>query len=318
MTLDPTVRDALPRFFGTGRPPAADPVAGARAWLERVAARPGPAPAEVGRRDVVCRRTATGRSGAACTRRQRPPLPVLVLPRRRLGLGDLDSARRQLPRARERRRLPGRLGRLPSRPRGEVPRRARGLLRRHRLDAEHATELDGDPRRIAVGGDSAGGNLAAVVALMARDKGGPRLVLQLLIYPITDRDFATASYRDNAEGYGLTRADMEYVWRHYLRSDADAAEPHRLAAARQRPRRPARLPWSSPPGTTSCATRARPTPSGCAPQACGWQAKRFPGLIHGFLRIAGEVDAAVAAFDEAIVLVEDTLGIGARAAGSRQ
>jgi acetyl esterase len=71
--------------------------------------------------------------------------------------------------------------------------------------AEHATSLNGDPRRIAVGADRAGGNLAAVVALMARDKGGPKLCHQLLICPIIDRTFATAFYRDNADGYGLTR-----------------------------------------------------------------------------------------------------------------
>jgi acetyl esterase len=71
--------------------------------------------------------------------------------------------------------------------------------------AEHAAALGGDEDRVAVGGDSAGGNLAAVVALMARDRSGPRLCYQLLMCPITDRDFATDSYRDNAEGYGLSR-----------------------------------------------------------------------------------------------------------------
>jgi acetyl esterase len=87
----------------------------------------------------------------------------------------------------------------------------------------HATELGGDPRRVAIGGDSAGGNLAAVVAQMARDRGGPPLVFQLLIYPATDAAFDTPSYRDNADGYLLTTADMRWFWNHYLRSDADAA-----------------------------------------------------------------------------------------------
>jgi acetyl esterase len=60
--------------------------------------------------------------------------------------------------------------------------------------AEHAAELSADPRRVGVGGDSAGGNLAAVCALMARDRGGPDLVFQLLIYPVTDCSFDTSSY----------------------------------------------------------------------------------------------------------------------------
>src|SRR5205809_273896 len=69
--------------------------------------------------------------------------------------------------------------------------------------AEHAATLGADRGRVAVGGDSAGGNLAAVVALMARDRGGPKLVYQLLIYPATDADFETRSCRENAEGYFL-------------------------------------------------------------------------------------------------------------------
>src|SRR5206468_337513 len=77
--------------------------------------------------------------------------------------------------------------------------------------AANAGALGGDARRIAVGGDSAGGNLAAVVSLMARDRGGPPLVFQLLVYPVTDAPSAnTASYRENAEGYFLTARMMRY------------------------------------------------------------------------------------------------------------
>lgn len=72
--------------------------------------------------------------------------------------------------------------------------------------AQHAGELNGDASRLAVGGDSAGGNLAAAVSLMARDRQGPALAFQLLIYPVTDRNFTTVSYIDNAEGYLLSKA----------------------------------------------------------------------------------------------------------------
>src|SRR5437773_166308 len=78
--------------------------------------------------------------------------------------------------------------------------------------AEHAHELGVDARRIAVQGDSAGGNLAAVVALMARDRGGPALSFQVLVYPVTDCDFSRASCVDNAEGHLLTTDSMRYYW----------------------------------------------------------------------------------------------------------
>jgi acetyl esterase len=92
--------------------------------------------------------------------------------------------------------------------------------------AEHAAEVGGDGSRLAVAGDSAGGNLAAAVALMARDRGGPPLALQILIYPVTDRDFDTPSYLEKGEGYGLTRSGMQWFWNHYLSGDADVANPY--------------------------------------------------------------------------------------------
>src|SRR4029453_19010825 len=85
-----------------------------------------------------------------------------------------------------------------------------------RWTAEHGDEIGVDGERIAVAGDSAGGNLAAVVALMARDRGTPRLRHQVLIYPVTDPDFERASYRENAEGCLLTRAGMIWFWNHYV------------------------------------------------------------------------------------------------------
>ena len=90
--------------------------------------------------------------------------------------------------------------------------------------AANAASLGLDSARIAVGGDSAGGNLAAVVAQMARDAGGPSLVFQLLHCPVTNHDFATASYTGNAEGYMLTRESMQWFWGHYLADPAQGAE----------------------------------------------------------------------------------------------
>jgi acetyl esterase len=90
--------------------------------------------------------------------------------------------------------------------------------------ARHAADLTVDAGRLAVGGDSAGGNLAAVVALLARDHGGPALAFQSLVYPVTDVGTETPSYRQNGEGFMLTRDSMKWFFAQYLNSDADAAD----------------------------------------------------------------------------------------------
>ena len=93
--------------------------------------------------------------------------------------------------------------------------------------AEHGTDWGADSTRIAVAGDSAGGNLAAVVALMARDRGAPPLRAQALIYPVTNCDFGVESYRLNGDGsVGLSEDAMRWFWRCYTRSPAEAAEPY--------------------------------------------------------------------------------------------
>jgi acetyl esterase len=89
---------------------------------------------------------------------------------------------------------------------------------------EHAAELGADPARLAVAGDSAGGNLAAVTARRLRDAGGPPLRLQALVYPVMDAARDTPSYRESATGYGLTADGMARWWRLYL-SGADGLQP---------------------------------------------------------------------------------------------
>jgi acetyl esterase len=88
----------------------------------------------------------------------------------------------------------------------------------------HAAELNVDAGRLAVGGDSAGGNLAAVVALLARDHGGPAIRLQALLYPVTDSDVDTGSYRDFSDGFLLTRESMRWFFDHYVKTAADRAD----------------------------------------------------------------------------------------------
>lgn len=88
---------------------------------------------------------------------------------------------------------------------------------------DNSTQLGVDPGRIAVGGDSAGGNLAAVMALRARDEGVP-IALQTLVYPVTDADFERESYREHADGLNLTRARMRWYWQQYM-GEADPRDP---------------------------------------------------------------------------------------------
>jgi len=91
---------------------------------------------------------------------------------------------------------------------------------------QHAAELKIDGSRTALGGDSAGGNLAAVVSLMTRDHHLPAPCLQVLLYPITEYDLTTSSYQKFAEGYSLSRASMQWFWRHYLAREGDAKQPY--------------------------------------------------------------------------------------------
>ena len=91
---------------------------------------------------------------------------------------------------------------------------------------DHAEHLGIDPDRVAVGGPSAGGNLAAVVALLARDRDGPDIERQVLVYPVTNRVRAFDSYEENGEGYFLTHADMEWFHGHYLERAVDARNPY--------------------------------------------------------------------------------------------
>jgi acetyl esterase len=90
------------------------------------------------------------------------------------------------------------------------------------LDRELAAGAE--PLPLVVGGDSAGGNLAAALCLLARERGGPSIEHQLLLYPVTDHDFDTASYRQFADGYGLSRDLMRRFWGHYLPDPTIAAD----------------------------------------------------------------------------------------------
>ncbi|MGV0807326.1 alpha/beta hydrolase [Mycolicibacterium setense] len=91
---------------------------------------------------------------------------------------------------------------------------------------DHAVDFGADPSRVAVGGDSAGGNLAAVTTVLARDRGGPALAAQLLLYPVIAADFDTDSYRLFGTGFYNPRPALQWYWDQYVPSLDDRQHPH--------------------------------------------------------------------------------------------
>ena len=144
-----------------------------------------------------------------------------------------------------------------------------------------AQALGLDPTRVAVAGDSAGANLATVTALLAREREGPALRYQALIYPCVDPACASASQREFASGYMLTRESMLWYWAQYLQSPTDAANP--LAA-------PARADLRGLPAATLITAEFDPLRDEGEDYANRLQAagvpvlgRRYLGMIHGFV-----------------------------------
>ena len=168
-----------------------------------------------------------------------------------------------------------------------------------RWAAAHAAELGADPACIAVAGDSAGANMAAVTALRLRDEGGPGLCGQLLLYPVTDYHTpGTPSYEENAEGYGLTRDTMKWFWAHYLSDASQGVHPHAS---------PLRAPDLSglPPALVITAEYDPLRDEGeryadkLRTAGVSTALTRYDGVNHGFMFWVGVVDKAGVAMNEA-------------------
>lgn len=170
--------------------------------------------------------------------------------------------------------------------------------------AENAAGLGADPTRLAIAGDSAGGNLAAVVAQLARDRAGPRIAYQVLIYPVTNHDFSTASYRENADGYLLTKDSMTWYWNHYL---ADAAQGNDPVASPLRAKDVSGLPPAfiitaefDPLRDEGETYAARLRDAGVKVTT-----KRYDGMIHGFFQLSAMIDRGRQAIDDVAEALRD-------------
>jgi len=182
---------------------------------------------------------------------------------------------------------------------------------------QYAAELGCDPDRIAVSGDSAGGNLAAAVCLMSRDRGGPTIASQALIYPITDCDFERQSYHDNAEGYFLTRKEMKWFWNHYVATSDQMREPYASPLL-------ADSLANLPPAIILTAEYDPLRDEGEAYAAALRSAgvavtfRRYEGMIHAFVRRVQQFDAAISAIQEIAQHLRSTIGSAALALNGGQ
>ncbi|MFE9787095.1 alpha/beta hydrolase [Nocardia salmonicida] len=174
-----------------------------------------------------------------------------------------------------------------------------------RWAAENAGAHGGDPSRIALAGDSAGGNLAATVAIAARDGGGPRLAAQILIYPVIDDDVETESYRRFGTGHYNTTSAMRWYWRNYA---PDGTDDVRLVPTR------ADSLAGLPPAVVITAELDPPCAAGdayaqrLAADGVAVRHRRYNGLFHGFLSIPS-LAATVAARTEIWAMARELLDL---------
>ncbi|HEY0166512.1 MAG TPA: alpha/beta hydrolase [Jatrophihabitans sp.] len=174
--------------------------------------------------------------------------------------------------------------------------------------AEHAGELGVDPSRLAVGGDSAGGNLAAAVTLLARQQAGPPLAAQLLVYPNTCFDADTPSMRQNDDPSMFNRRSVDWYWEHYLPSAAEGKNP--LASpllASDHAGLPAALvitaeydPLRDEAEEYASRLRAAGVPT---------ELSRYDGMMHGFFLMYPLLKSGRRAVDQAVDFLRARLGL---------
>jgi acetyl esterase/lipase len=163
--------------------------------------------------------------------------------------------------------------------------------------ATNARSFSGDSSRIAVGGDSAGGNLATVVCLMAKELGGPKVIYQVLIYPAVGSSLDSPSAREYGEGYFLTRDDMVWFSTNYLRNEKDLFDPHfapLLAEDLQGLPGALIITGEFDPIRDNGEAYAKRLSNAGVPV----KLSRYDGMIHGFVSMAGVLDQGTKAISQ--------------------
>jgi acetyl esterase len=163
---------------------------------------------------------------------------------------------------------------------------------------EHAADFGGDPLRVAVGGDSAGGNLAAAVTQWARDTGAPLPGFQMLIYPVTDARLGSASMDLYADGYLLTRDLMVWFREHYLSSEAERLDP-RVSPLLARDLAGLSPAFVATAGFDPLCDEGKAYAERLRAAGNAVSHRCYDGLIHGFFAMTASSPAARAAFEDA-------------------
>ncbi len=172
---------------------------------------------------------------------------------------------------------------------------------------DNASDLGGDPARMAVGGDSAGGNLSAALALHARDNGGPDLCFQLLIYPAVDMTATGGSRIEHGEGRMLTADAIDWFEARYLRNDDDRSDPRASPLLAENHD-------NLPPAFVLTAEYDPLVDEGKAYadklRAAGNQVQYtcYPGMLHGFARMGALVDMANQALSDGTKALRGAFG----------
>ncbi|MGA2036303.1 MAG: alpha/beta hydrolase [Acidimicrobiales bacterium] len=172
--------------------------------------------------------------------------------------------------------------------------------------SEHAAELGADPARLAVAGDSAGGNMSAVISRRARDSGGPPILFQLLVYPPTDLTNSYPSHKENGQGYLLTSEMIDWFTGHYL-GDGDRRNPDvsPMCAENLSELPPALVITAEydPLRDEGEAYAARLADAGVDARLV-----RYDGMVHGFLQMNGVLLGAATAIADAAGALREALG----------
>ena len=161
---------------------------------------------------------------------------------------------------------------------------------------------------IVVAGDSAGGNLATVCAMLARDQAGPKIALQIMMYPVCDCDMETDSYKAYGAGFVLTAPDMSWFYDHYLQGDKTKRADPLISPLRARELK------GLPPALIQTAEydvlRDEAETYGKRLAAAGVKVwiKRYQGVTHGFIRMQNMLDVARRAMDDIATAMDATIG----------